>query len=143
MLGLKKFSALVLVFILTACGVFGSSESSREPSPMTTSIGVNAYLWRATLETLSFMPIEDANPAAAVILTGWHSVPESPNERVRVAVSFLSEALRSDGIRVSVVRQTRMDDSWLTVPVQAATALQVEEAILTRARELRVTNIIS
>ncbi len=142
MFSLKKFLFVVLTLTLSGCGIFGGGDSGREPEPLTTAIGVNAFLWRATLETLSFMPIEDANPAAAVILTGWHSVPESPDERVRVAVRFLSEALRADGIKVSVVRQRKSGDGWVSQPVQAATALQVEEAILTRARELRVEQLV-
>lgn len=126
-----------VLLAVSACG----GNSSKELEPLTTSLGVNAYLWEATLDTLSFMPIESANPAAAVILTGWHSLPESPDERVRVMVRFLAQDLRSDGIDVAVTRQRLDRDSWVAVPVQATTKLQIEEAILTHARELRVKRI--
>ncbi len=124
--------------LLSACGLFGGDDSRDFENP-TTSLGVNGYLWQATLDTLSFMPIESADPAAATILTDWYSLDEAPNERVRVAVRFLSEQLRSDGVRVAVVRQENRSGNWVTVPTQATTVLKVEEAILTQARKLRVS----
>lgn len=123
---------------LSACGIFGGSEEEKTFGPITTSIGVNGYLWSATLDTLSFMPIDNAYPSSAAIITDWFSTADAPEERVKVAVYFRSETLRSDGIRVNVVRQERQDGNWLTVPVQAATTLQIEEAILSRARALKI-----
>ena len=129
---------LTLAAPLGACGLFGSDEVAKMDNP-TTTLGVNGYLWQATLDTLSFMPIESAEPAAAVILTDWYSLQEAPDERVRVAVRFLSEDLRSDGVKVSIVRQEKKAGEWLTVPTQATTVLRVEEAILTQARKIRVS----
>lgn len=136
---LRAVTIVILALSLQACGLFGGDGDKQSAfGPKTTAIGVNGYLWQATLDTLSFMPIEQADPAAAVILTGWHSAPESPDERVKVTVRFLSEALRSDGIKVTAVRQKRADGAWVAAEVQARTPLSVEEAILTRARRLRI-----
>lgn len=129
---------LTLSFMLTACGIFGGDDERDVGGPITTAIGVNGYLWTATLDTLHFMPIDNAYPSSAAIITDWYSTPDAPEERVKVAVYFRSEQLRSDGIKVNVVRQQRQGDTWLTVPVQAATVLQIEEAILSRARTLRI-----
>lgn len=129
--------AMTLTFMLTACGIFGGDDD-RELGPVTTAIGVNGYLWSATLDTLAFMPIDNAYPSSAAIITDWYSTEDAPEERVKVAVYFRSEELRSDGIKVNVVRQERKEGAWLTVPVQAATVLQIEEAILSRARVLRI-----
>ncbi|RMB01808.1 DUF3576 domain-containing protein [Eilatimonas milleporae] len=135
----RLFLIAGLSLALGACSIFGGGDDeARELEPRTTAIGVNGYLWQATLDTLSFMPITAADPAAAVIVTDWFSDPEVLNERVKLTVRFLSEALRSDGLKVTVVRQVRRDDTWVAAPVQAATALQIEEAILTRARTLRI-----
>lgn len=133
----KTAMIIALSMTLTACGIFGGGgdETSR---PRTTALGVNGYLWQATLDTLSFLPIDNAYPSAAVIITDWYSTPDAPDERVKVAVYFRSEQLRSDGIKVNVVRQERTNGNWITVPVQAATVLQIEEAILQQARTLRI-----
>ncbi len=128
---------MTLGLMLTACGFFGSDEDP-ELGPITTAIGVNGYLWSATLDTLAFMPIDNAYPSSAAIITDWYSTADAPEERVKVAVYFRSEQLRSDGVKVNVVRQERKDGTWLVVPVQAATALQIEEAILSRARVLKI-----
>jgi len=125
----------------TVSGIFGGGdESADEYGPRTTAIGVNGYLWQATLDTLSFMPFDQIEPSGGIIVTDWHSTPDVPNERVKVAVRFMSEALRSDGFKVSVVRQENQSGNWVSVPVQAATELQIEEAILTMARRIRLDN---
>ncbi len=128
---------MTLGLMITACGIFGSDEDP-ELGPITTAIGVNGYLWTATLDTLAFMPIDNAYPSSAAIITDWYSTADAPDERVKVAVYFRSEQLRSDGVKVNVVRQERKAGAWLTVPVQAATVLQIEEAILSRARVLKI-----
>ncbi|WP_262692439.1 DUF3576 domain-containing protein [Kordiimonas aestuarii] len=138
----RTMMALTLAFSLGACsGLFGGGDEKGERlAPRPTAIGVNGYLWQATLDTLSFMPFDRVEPSGGVITTDWHSTADAPNERVKVTIQFLSEDLRSDAIRVSVVRQEReTGGSWLTVPVQAATTLQIEEAILARARQLRIS----
>lgn len=147
---MHKFSRPLLVLSLSlmlgACstisGLFGGGDDKdgSDFAPRTTAIGVNGYLWQASLDTLSFMPFDQIEPAGGVILTDWHSTPDAPNERVKVAVRFLSETLRSDGFKVTVVRQEKRAGSWVTVPVQAATALKIEEAILVQARRLRLEN---
>jgi hypothetical protein len=99
-------------------------------------IGINAYLWRASLETLSFMPLHSADPFGGVIITDWYAPPESPNERFKMSVYITDRELRADAIRVSVFRQVKNGD-WADAAVNAKTAFDLENAILTRARELR------
>ena len=130
---------LSLSALLGACSIFGGDDKDvDEYGPRTTAIGVNGYLWQATLDTLSFMPFDQIEPAGGVILTEWYSTPDSQSERVKVAVRFLSQSLRADGFKVSVVRQENVGGNWVSVPVQASTELQIEEAILTSARRLRL-----
>ena len=105
-------------------------------------IGVNTYLWRATLDTLAFMPLSSADPFGGVIITDWHALPESPNERFKMSVYILGRQLRSDGLRVSVFRQSRKGESdWVDTDVAGNTATEIENRILTRARELRVRGL--
>ena len=104
-------------------------------------IGVNSYLWRASLDTVSFMPLSSADPFGGVIITDWYSPPESPNDRYKMSVYILGRQLRSDGIRVSVFRQQGgAGKSWRSGVVSKNTAANLENQILTRARHLRVAS---
>jgi hypothetical protein len=101
-------------------------------------IGVNSYLWRATLDTMSFMPLVSADPFGGVIITDWYTPPQTPAERFKVTVYILDRALRADGLRVGVFRQVRQGDGWVDQPAAQATAITMENAILQRAREFRM-----
>jgi hypothetical protein len=102
-----------------------------------TQIGVNAYLWRATLDTLSFMPLLQTDSNGGVIVTDWYSNPKNPGERVKVTVSILDQDLRADAVRVASSRQVLQGGVWVEAPVEAATVQKLEDVILTRARDLR------
>jgi hypothetical protein len=102
-------------------------------------LGVNGYLWRAALDTISFMPIASADPFGGVITTDWYTPPSSSDERVKVNLLILSRELRADGIKVSTFRQTRdAKGMWADAPVSPSTATALEETVLTRARELKI-----
>jgi Domain of unknown function (DUF3576) len=105
-------------------------------------IGVNAYLWRATLDTLNFMPIADSDPFGGTYVTDWHSVAENPDERFKVQVYILDTRLRADGLAVQVFRQTKVGaGSWVDATVDPDTSIQIENSILTRARQLRIAQL--
>lgn len=101
-------------------------------------IGVNGFLWRASLDTVSFMPVSSADPFGGVIITDWYSPPESPDERFKMNVYILGRALRADGVRVAVFRQVAdARGGWRDAPLADETGGQIEDAILTKARQLR------
>lgn len=102
-----------------------------------TQIGVNAYLWRASLDTLSFMPLLQTDSNGGVIVTDWYANPKNPGERVKVTVSILDQDLRADAVRVAASRQVLTGGQWLDAPVEASTVQKLEDVILTRARDLR------
>ncbi|MEL7486392.1 MAG: DUF3576 domain-containing protein [Pseudomonadota bacterium] len=102
---------------------------------------VNRYLWAASLETLDFLPVFSADPIAGLIITDWYSNPEAPNERFKVNVYILDSALRADALRVSVFRQDRATGAWADAAVNPATSREIENAILTRARQLRLNTL--
>jgi hypothetical protein len=118
--------------------VFGGEEEAPQGG---TGIGVNAYLWRASLDTLSFMPVDSADPFGGVILTDWYSPPEASDERFKVNLYILGRQLRADGLRVSVFRQERTASGWQDVEVNGQTATELENAILARAREMRIAGV--
>ena len=105
------------------------------------TVGVNSYLWHATLDTLSFMPLASADPFGGVIITDWYSPPNDLSERMKVTIYILDRRLRADGIRIAVFRQTRSNEGWVDASVNADTANKLEDAILTRARELRLASV--
>jgi hypothetical protein len=111
------------------------------PSNMTT-IGVNAYLWRASLETVSFMPLVQTDANGGVIVTDWYVNPQNPAERMKMTITVLDKDLRSDALRVAASRQVNQNGQWVDAPVQAATVQHLEEVILTKARALRQATLI-
>ena len=105
-------------------------------------LGVNGFLWRASLDTLSFMPLISADPFGGVIITDWYSPPNNPNERFKVTTYLLGRELRSDGIRVSLFSQKKLEiHGWVTSSADKDTETKLEDAILNKARELRISYI--
>jgi len=104
-------------------------------------IGVNSYLWRASLDTLNFMPLQSADPFGGVIITDWYSASATPNERFKATVYILDTRLRADALNVSIFRQTNTGGQWTDASVDPDTEIQIENAILQRARELRLSNV--
>ncbi|MBB4658072.1 DUF3576 domain-containing protein [Parvularcula dongshanensis] len=152
---LRRFKLLAVALsaaVLAACASGGSGTASRADGG--TTGGVNRYLWTASLETMDFMPLFSVDPVAGVILTDWYANPQVPTERFKANVFILDTALRADALRVSVFRQQLLLDetgqplrddqgrlSWTDAPVNPATAAELENAILTRARELRLNSL--
>ena len=119
-------------------GSGGGTSEAATGSP----IGVNSFLWRASLDTLSFMPLMSADPFGGVIITDWFTPQESANERFKMTVYILSRELRSDGLRVAVFRQQNDGaGNWVDGQVSNETAGELEKAILTRARQMRVAGL--
>ncbi|WP_151972948.1 DUF3576 domain-containing protein [Erythrobacter sp. EC-HK427] len=129
-------------FGLVACGG-GNDERLRTDlaAAQTTTIGVNSYLWRASLETLSFARLTTADSAGGVLITDWYSQPENPNERVSISVTILDQTLRADALRVNATRQVLQGGQWVDAPVAAATVQRLEDIILTTARDIRRSSI--
>lgn len=117
--------------------VFGSDKKDTDSS-VANGIGINSYLWRATLDTLSFMPLASADPFGGVIITEWYEEPSAPSERFKMNVLILDQRLRSNAIKLTAFRQVKQDGQWVDAPTTEGMATDLETKILTRARELRV-----
>lgn len=103
--------------------------------------GVNPYLWRASLDTLETLPLVTADPVGGVINYDWKSYEGAQGERIRAVVYILDSRLRADGVKVSVFRQVQQDGVWQDAAVDPATGPQLENAILSRARVLKSSEI--
>ncbi|WP_425411246.1 DUF3576 domain-containing protein [Novosphingopyxis baekryungensis] len=121
---------------LGACGGKDRPTADLAASQVTT-IGVNSYLWRASLDTLSFMPLLQTDSAGGVIVTDWYVNPQSPGERMKLTVTILDQDLRADALRVAGSRQINNGGTWVDAPVRAATVQKMEQIILGKARDLR------
>ena len=121
---ITRLSASALIIASTlALGACGGKERPRADlaASQVTTIGVNSYLWRASLETLSFMPLLQTDSAGGVIVTDWYTNPQSPNERMKLTVTILDQDLRADALRVAASRQVNQNGNWVDAPVRAAT----------------------
>ncbi len=118
--------------------IFGGKDDDDSDA---SGITVNSFLWRASLDTVSFMPLASADPFGGVILTDWYTSEEAKNERFKINVFILGRQLRSDGIRVRIFKQAYKGGSWRDVSPAEGTARRLEDTILTRARQLRVAQL--
>lgn len=115
----------------------GGKKGDESNSPL----GVNSFLWRATLDTLSFMPLVSADPFGGVIITDWYEDPKTPGERFKVNALILDKTLRADGVKITLFKQKKSGSGWQDQKVDGKLARTLEDTILTRARQLRIDQI--
>lgn len=125
-----------LAVLAPACGRKGPKLAAEAP-PRVTTLGINAYLWRAALDTIGFMPLAQVDSNGGVILSDWYVSPQTANERVKVTITILDTELRADAIKVNVQRQTLGASGWTDASVRAGTVQRLEETVLAKARDLR------
>jgi hypothetical protein len=138
-------AAVTAAALLAGCGGARMGGGARpRAAAQTPGIGVNAYIWRATLDTLAFMPLQSADPYGGVVITDWYVNPEKPDERFKVTVYILDTRLRADGLNVNVFKQIKgADGAWVDAAATPQTSIDFENAILTRARQVRLSNLNS
>jgi hypothetical protein len=146
---MRILPVLLCAGILAGCGS-SSDDSSKyledNPSAIVgttgrVTLGVNTYLWQATLDTLSTLPLVSADPFGGVIITDWYSTPSAPDERLKVTAYIMDRTLRADGLRLVVFRQTRANGVWSDAAPNPETAHKLEDVVLTKARELRLATM--
>lgn len=115
--------------------VFGGSKQNQS-----SGITVNSYLWRASLDIISFMPLDTIDPFSGVITTEWYSAVETPSERTKLNIIVASPYLRADAVKVTAFRQKKTASGWENIAVSPEFTRDIEERILTHARELRLSN---
>jgi hypothetical protein len=137
-------AAMAVVAVVGLSGLAACAHHG--PAPKTAvapnAIGVNSYLWRATLDTLAFMPLASADPYGGVVITDWYSDPQKPDERFKCTVYILDTRLRGDALKVTVFKEvSNGQGGWVASQAADQTSIDIENAILTRARQLRVSNL--
>ena len=142
----RILTGLIAASLMTACSSLpivggGSDKPAARTAKVAPSMGVNSYLWRASLETLEFMPMAEVDPFGGVIITDWYASPEAPDERFKANVYILDTNLRADALKTSVFKQVRSGNAWTDAAVDGDTSRQIENAILTRARQLYIATV--
>ncbi|MEI4471818.1 DUF3576 domain-containing protein [Frigidibacter sp. MR17.24] len=107
--------------------VFDLFERSADPN---VTVEVNRYLWQASLEVLNFLPVQSVDPFSGVIITGY-GTPPGGGRSYRATVYVQDPALDARSLKVALQGSGGS-------PVSAETTRAVEDAILTRARQLRI-----
>ena len=135
------FSRSILLFLFVSLTISCGNRTDKTISEIEQSqysMAVNAFLWRASLDTLMFMPIDKSDPIGGVISTNWYTGPNISNERTKVFIYIKDRRLRADALEVSVFRQIKADNGWQDAEVNSETSKLIENSILTKARELRL-----
>jgi hypothetical protein len=141
-IGLGVFGLVSLGACASGPGPYGGTGGGGGKGVPANAIGVNSYLWRATLDTLAFMPLTSADPYGGVVITDWYVNPEKPDERFKCTVYILDTRLRGDALKVTVFKEVANGaGGWVASPVSDQTEEDIENAILTRARQLRLSNL--
>jgi len=138
---LITFSRSILLFLFVSLTISCGNRTDKTISEIEQSqysMAVNAFLWRASLDTLMFMPIDKSDPIGGVISTNWYTGPDISNERTKVFIYIKDRRLRADALEVSVFRQIKADNGWQDAEVNSETSKLIENSILTKARELRL-----
>lgn len=124
------------LFMLSGCAMGGGDNHERQIVE-DISGGANPYLWRASLDTFADLPVVSADPFGGVIIYDWTTYDVAPDERIKATVYILDSRLRADGVKVAVFRQAKRDGEWIDADTAGETGIQLENAILMRARSLK------
>ena len=157
---IKKFLLIYIVIFLTACssnndtvknstkpeaGLFSKDASVGinitdllGPRSDETSINVNGYLWRASLDVLSIAPLISTDALGGIIITDWYTNKNIKDKRIKITAHIRTTELRSDGIKVKVHVQKLIDNIWSDTVTDNNLASKIENNILNEARNLRV-----
>jgi Domain of unknown function (DUF3576) len=147
----RKILALGVLGLLSGCSQIrndmekqmmygtGAEGLTRKVDERKGSHPVNAFLWRASLDAVGATPLEIADPKEGLIVTDWHASPSSPDDRLKLRIHVLDSDMRPDTFRVSAARQIKKGGSWVNVSVPATITRQLEDTILTKARDMRRT----
>ena len=126
----------VFIFLSNCSKKIDEEISDIEKSQV--SMAVNAFLWRASLDTVSFIPLDIVDPIGGVITTQWYEDTNNTSERIKLTIYIKDRRLRADGVSVSVFREVMLNDRWVKADINPDTANLIEASILTKARELRI-----
>ena len=105
------------------------------------SANVNGFLWRASLEVLSIVPLVSTDALGGTIITDWYTNKNIKNQRIKITAFVKTSELRSDGIEIKVHLQTKENGLWSDTMTNEKLETQIENQILNEARLLRINSL--
>ena len=111
--------------------IFGNSNKK---SLNNIEMSVNPYMWQASLEILSStMPLASVDSSSGIIITDWYNLKAKNNERVKISVLINSIELRADGVKVSIFKQIKNANTWVSSEVNPNIIQKLERKIINKA----------
>ena len=99
---------------------------------------INPYLWRATLETINFMPIASADPFGGIIITDWYNDTSNNDDAIKLTIRFLSNEVQSNSLRIIVHRKRcTTDTNCLVKKIESKIEEELRRSILTKAAVIK------
>ena len=134
--------------LITGGGLFGKKASFNfldgENSSQQTSVGVglpiNPFLWKASIETISFMPLASTDPFAGTIITDWYTAENSLGERCKLNIFINGADLKTENLKVSSFCQLLKNNQWVNSLSNNEDNIKLENAILNKAKKLKLTS---
>ncbi len=114
------------------------NKDSQSVSSQSVNMTINVFLWRGTLETIDFMPISSADPLGGVIITDWYSTSDNEKERCKLNVFISGKDLKTENLKVTSFCQEFKDEIWVGKKVNQEKNIQIENAILNKAKKLKI-----
>ena len=116
--------------------ILGNSEENATSAPAT--MNVNIFLWRASLETIDFMPLNSADPIGGTIITDWYSTSDNQNERCKLNIFISGKRLNAENLKVRSFCQENKNQTWVNKNINKENNIKIENAILNKAKKIRL-----
>ena len=134
--------------LITGGGLLGKKanfsflDEGKETSSQITNLGmpINPYLWRASLNTISFMPLSSTDPFAGTIITDWYTAETNLGERCKLNIFINGKDLKTSNLKVSSFCQTLKENQWVNMPSKNEENTKLENVILNEAKKLKLTS---
>tara|TARA_B100000989_G_scaffold293608_1_gene271263 strand:+ start:941 stop:1546 length:606 start_codon:yes stop_codon:yes gene_type:complete len=115
-----------------------SENDDNESSSASITMNVNVYLWRGALETLSFMPLNSADPIGGTIITDWYSISDNQTERCKLNIFITGKKLKTENLKVTTFCQELQNQIWINKTTGNENNIKIENAILNKAKKIRL-----
>ena len=134
--------------LITGGGMLGKKANfsflgeGEEGSSQITSLGmpINPYLWKASLNTISFMPLSSTDPFAGTIITDWYTAETNLGERCKLNIFISGKDLKTNNLKVLSFCQTLKKNQWVNLPSKIEENIKLENVILNEAKKLKLTS---
>ncbi len=125
---------------LAIFGGDGNKGAANQGGIASIGMPINPYLWSASLETLSFIPLSSADPFGGTIFTDWYSTEMNENERCKINVFISGAELKTQNLRVSSFCEVYKNNKWVGVNTNEQDNIDLENAILNKAKKIKLQN---